>query len=153
MLSPAEIVACETCGGAAQRDAAGHTPGESLLRELRAALSAATELPISVSSVRCLWACKRSCAVVVRSIGRAGYVIADLEPTELTAQALLDYAARYARSEDGAVPYREWPAALKGHFLCRFPKAAELPAGDTPDAEPGPHDPDAPARPKDEQLP
>lgn len=152
-LLPAEIVACETCGGVAQRDAAGRTRGENLLLQLRAALADAAELPVSVSSVRCLWACKRSCAVVVRSPSRVGYVIADLEPSELTAQALLDYAARYARSEDGAVPFREWPALLKGHFLCRFPRAAELPAGDPSDAELGPPTPDEPARSRDDQLP
>jgi predicted metal-binding protein len=158
VLSPAEIVACETCGGTTQRDAAGRTRGETLIEQLRAALSGAAELPVTVSSVRCLWACKRSCAVAVRSSSRVGYVIADLEPTAPTAQALLDYAVRYARSEDGAVPYREWPVLLKGHFLCRFPKAAELPAGDPPGAnapdaaDPGLPNTDEPARSK-EQLP
>jgi predicted metal-binding protein len=123
-LSRAEIVACETCGSS-QRDAAGRTRGEQLIAELRAALAGASELAVEVSSVRCLWACKKSCAVAIRSVSRVGYVIAELEPTEVVASALLDYAARYARSEDGAVPYKEWPAALKGHFLCRFPKAAD----------------------------
>ena len=153
MLPPAEIVACETCGGSTQRDAAGLTRGEHLILQLRTALAAAAELPVTVSSVRCLWACKRSCAVAVRSSSRVGYVIADLEPTELTARALLDYAARYARSEDGAVPFKEWPPLLKGHFLCRFPKAAELPAGDAPEAEPGLPTTDEPARSKDTPLP
>jgi len=129
--SRAEIVACETCGSA-QRDAAGRTRGEGLIAELRAALAGCSDLPVDVSSVRCLWACKKSCAVAVRSVSRVGYVIAELEPTELVARALLDYAARYARSEDGAVPYREWPLALKGHFLCRFPKGADLQSGDSP---------------------
>jgi predicted metal-binding protein len=152
MLPPAEIVACETCGGKAQLDAAGRTRGENLLLELRAALASATQLPVTVSSVRCLWACKRSCAVVVRSPSRVGYVIADLEPSEPTARALLDYASRYAGSEDGAVPFREWPALLKGHFLCRFPKAAELPTA-APDADLDPPTSDEPACSKDEQLP
>jgi predicted metal-binding protein len=124
-LSRAEIVACETCGSS-QRDAAGRTRGEGLIAELRAALAGAGDLPVDVSSVRCLWACKRSCAVAVRSLSRVGYVIAELEPTDVVARALLDYAARYARSADGAVPYKEWPAPLKGHFLCRFPRGADL---------------------------
>jgi predicted metal-binding protein len=153
VLPPAEIVACETCGGTAQRDAAGRTRGENLILQLRVALAGAASLPVTVSSVRCLWACKRSCAVAVRSPSRVGYVIADLEPTELTAQALLDYATRYASSADGAVPFKEWPALLKGHFLCRFPKAAELPAGDAPEADPGLPTTDEPARSKDDPLP
>jgi hypothetical protein len=39
----------------------------------------------------------------------------------LSAHALLEFAALYAGSESGAVPYKQWPPALKGHFLCRFP--------------------------------
>lgn len=130
----AEIVACETCGKNAERDASGRTRGECLLAELRAAVASTGDIGVDVSSVRCLWACSRTCAVHVRSASRVGYVLADLEPTELSARALLDYAALYAESEDGAVPYRQWPAPLKGHFLCRIPQpsAAPEPApGDT----------------------
>jgi predicted metal-binding protein len=141
-LTRAELVACETCGGKAQLDAAGRTRGEQLIAQLRAELRAAqargAELPVDVSSVRCLWACTRSCAVAVRSPTRVGYVIASLEPTEVSAAALLDYAALYAASEDGAVPYKQWPPALKGHFLCRFPKAADFVAGDLGPENPQP---------------
>jgi predicted metal-binding protein len=133
-LSRAEIVACETCGSS-QPDAAGRPRGEQLIAELRAGLASMGELPVDVSSVRCLWACKKSCAVAVRSVSRVGYVIAELEPTAVVARALLDYAARYARSEDGAVPYKEWPLALKGHFLCRFPNASDLHAADSLDPD------------------
>jgi predicted metal-binding protein len=151
-MSRAEIVACETCGSA-QRDAAGRTRGEGLIAELRAALASSGELPVDVSSVRCLWACKRSCAVAVRSLSRVGYVIAELEPTELVARALLDYAARYARSEDGAVPYKEWPAALKGHFLCRFPKATAFDAARVETEDFGLQNPDELTRAPEQQAP
>ncbi len=76
---------------------------------------------ISVTSVRCLWACKRSCAVMLRSSGRAGYVLVELEPTEESAGALLDYASLYLQTADGAVPFKTWPNALRGHFHCRIP--------------------------------
>ena len=61
--------------------------------------------------------------MALRSPGRVGYVIAGLEPTARSARALLDFAALYAGSESGAVPYKQWPPELKGHFLCRFPAA------------------------------
>lgn len=123
----AEIVACETCGKNAEPGASGRPRGERLLAELRAALAVVGDIGVDVSSVRCLWACSRSCAVHVRSASRVGYVLADLEPTELSARALLDYAALYEQSEDGAVPFKQWPAPLKGHFLCRIPKAGATP--------------------------
>jgi predicted metal-binding protein len=67
---------------------------------------------------------------MLRSPGRVGYVIVELEPTSSSARALLDYADLYLRSEDGAVPYRCWPQELKGHFHCRTPR---LTASDSPD--------------------
>jgi predicted metal-binding protein len=120
----AEIVACETCGKA-ELDASGRTRGEGLIALLRMRLSLSGDVGVDVSSVRCLWACARSCAVFVRSPERVGYVIAGLEPTEVSAQALIDYAALYVQSTEGAVPYKQWPAALKGHFHCRIPAAPQ----------------------------
>jgi predicted metal-binding protein len=115
-----ELVACATCGGAADRDEHGKTRGERLLRQLDDAVTEG-DAGVSLSSVRCLWACKRSCAVHVRSPGRAGYVLVELEPTAESARALLDYAVMYGASSDGAVPFKQWPQPLRGHFLCRLP--------------------------------
>lgn len=120
---PVELIACVSCGSN-ERESHGSTRGERLLAQLRAS---AAELPpdfeLTLSSVRCLWSCARSCAVHVRSRGRHGYVLCELEPTEGHARALLDYAALYAQTPDGAVPFKTWPQALRGHFLCRLPTA------------------------------
>lgn len=121
-VSPAraEVVACVTCGGAA-REPDGRTRGEHLLEHLERERAARGDVGIDVQPVRCLWACKRSCAVLLRSPARPGYVIVELEPSETSARALLDYAVLYSRAPDGAVPYKAWPGPLKGHFLCRIP--------------------------------
>ena len=127
-----EILACETCGGKAELDAQGQTRGQrllTLLREARSvfarapegALRQAGEVEITVSGSTCLWACQRSCAVHLRSAGKAGYVLCDLEPNQASAQGLFDYATLYGQSAEGAVPYKQWPEALRGHFLCRVP--------------------------------
>lgn len=115
-----ELLACETCGGA-ERASHGSARGERLIELLKSASRARGETQVAVASVRCLWLCKRSCAVHVRGGGRVGYLLAELEASEEAASALLDYAALYRRSSDGAVPYREWPQALRGHFVCRVP--------------------------------
>lgn len=116
----AEIVACVTCGGAA-REPDGRTRGEHLLERLESERAARADSRVEVTGVRCLWACKRSCAVLLRSAGRPGYMIVELEPGDTVVRALLDYAGLYLRAPDGAVPYKTWPDALKGHFLCRIP--------------------------------
>jgi predicted metal-binding protein len=87
---------------------------------------------LSLSSVRCLWACKRSCAVHLRAAERAGYVLVELEPTEQTARALLDYAKLVGQSSDGSVPFKQWPDPLRGHFLCRLPAMPSQPASAAP---------------------
>ena len=120
-----ELIACATCGGA-DRDEHGQTRGERLLRQLDASVTEA-DTSVTLSSVRCLWACKRSCAVHLRSPGRAGYVLVELTPTAETARALLDYAALYGESVDGGVPFKQWPQPLRGHFMCRIPPPAGEP--------------------------
>jgi predicted metal-binding protein len=135
-----ELLACVTCGSA-ERETHGSTRGERMLAELQAAPQPAQVL---LSSVRCLWACKRSCAVHLRAAGRPGYVLCDFEPTAEVARALLEYAAKYAASSDGSVPYREWPQAVRGHFLCRVPASAAGQASDEtlrlPPDDPNPED-------------
>jgi predicted metal-binding protein len=114
-----ELVACETCGGAT----ADEPPrGARLLARLREELTRGGDVGVDVSPVRCLWACKKSCAVLLRSSERVGYVLVELEPSAEAARALLDYAQLYLQSADGAVPYKLWPTALKGHFHCRIPR-------------------------------
>src|SRR5688572_16267210 len=121
-----ELVACETCGGA-QREADGRTRGEHLIERLRRELAARGDAGIDCSSVACLWACKRSCAVLLRSPSRVGYVIVDLPPDDVSARALLDYASLYRHTEDGAVPLKLRPRPLAGHFLCRLPRIQQPP--------------------------
>jgi predicted metal-binding protein len=135
----AEIVACSTCGGASC-EVDGRSRGEQLIERLRRQVAERGDTGVDVASVRCLWACKKSCAVMLRSPTRSGYVIVELEPSDTSARALLDYAALYLQSADGGVPYKTWPDALKGHFHCRIPKFSEpgaLPAG-SPDPSPDP---------------
>ncbi|MET0390410.1 MAG: DUF1636 domain-containing protein [Polyangiales bacterium] len=120
----AELIVCETCGSAEQ-ETHGSTRGERLLVQLTEAVRAGqANPPIAISSTRCLWACTRSCAVHLRSPRRVGYVIGTLEPTEEHAHALLEYAAQYVATPDGAVPLKVRPAALRGRFVCRIPNDA-----------------------------
>jgi predicted metal-binding protein len=139
----AEIVACVTCGGTA-REPDGRTRGEHLLERLTRERALRGDIGIDVQPVRCLWACKRSCAVLLRSPTRPGYVIVELEPSDISACALLDYAVLYSTAPDGAVPYKAWPAPLKGHFLCRIPAGNPPPcdaiSDDSLPPEPALHD-------------
>lgn len=126
-----ELIVCETCGSAEQ-ETHGRTRGEHLIAQLTEAMQHTPPArPIALSSTRCLWSCSRSCAVHLRSPGRVGYVIGSLEPNAEHARALLDYAALYAATPDGAVPLKQRPAALRGHFVCRIPPPSSALDGST----------------------
>ncbi|MDB4987293.1 MAG: hypothetical protein JWN04_2471 [Myxococcaceae bacterium] len=122
MNTQVELIACSTCGSS-ERDAEGRTRGERLLLQLQAARDASEHRAVALSSTRCLWLCKRSCAVHLRSEGRVGYLLAELDESSETARGLLDYASLYAGSSDGAVPFKQWPQAVRGHFVSRIPAA------------------------------
>ena len=69
----------------------------------------------------CLFACTSHCTVLIRSDRRLGYVLGRFDPSRSHAGALLDYVGKYLDTEDGVVPYAQWPEGVKGHFLVRVP--------------------------------
>ena len=123
-----EILVCATCRSEATRecvDSASTTirDGARMLEAIDRELAACTGLGIGIASsaTACLWACRRGCNLVLRSPSRAGYVLTDLEPTHETACAVVRFAALYAESASGSVPYAQWPTLLRGHFAYRIP--------------------------------
>lgn len=119
----AEVVVCSTCKfDADQRDDPDGVRGGQRLYE---AICAAAEDPrftgLNVSSVECLWACTQHCTIHIRAPGKCAYVAGRFDPSGAEAEAILEFALAYSKSADGAVPYRDWPAGVKGHFLVRTP--------------------------------
>lgn len=128
MLRPVEpgaaVVACNTCrhSDEAQNDAAGVRGGARMVAALRRAKAADPRYDgVAVQEMPCLFACKDFCTVHLRAPARVGYVLGRFQPTDDAARAILDYARAYAASEWGQVPFREWPAGVKGHFITRTP--------------------------------
>ena len=75
----------------------------------------------------CLMGCTRACNVAVQAAGKLNYTIGEFDVSDEAAQAVVDYAVLHSESETGAVPYRQWPIPIKGHFVTRHPP---LPADD-----------------------
>ncbi|MET3760786.1 DUF1636 domain-containing protein [Sphingomonas sp. UYEF23] len=119
------VVACNTCrfSADARDDAANVRGGARLVEALRAVQAEPGYDGVAVQEMPCLFACQDFCTVHLRAPGKVGYVLGRFEPSAEAARAILDYALLYAESDVGQVPYRSWPAGVKGHFITRTPPA------------------------------
>jgi len=118
------IYTCITCRySAAEREGGDGRTGGEMLSALIAEAALMLPQPDSflLKTTKCFMGCERHCNVHLRAPGKFGYVIGALPPTTESAAAVVDYFARYMESEDGRVPMREWPQALRGHFTARVP--------------------------------
>ncbi|ATQ42931.1 DUF1636 domain-containing protein [Caulobacter mirabilis] len=123
------LVVCSTCrfGPDAYEDAEGVRGGARLLEALLAAKDADSSLAdLAIEPMPCLFACSSYCTIHLRAPGKIGYVLGRFEPTIDAATAILEYARRYMASDEGVVPYRDWPEGVKGHFIVRTPPTGHV---------------------------
>lgn len=112
------ITVCDTCKGDDWDEvrSGGKTDGE-LLAELVETAAVGTQL--NVRRVSCLMGCSNSCNVSIQASGKLAYTLGMFDPTKEAAEGIVAYAQGHAASANGTVPYREWPQAVKGHFITR----------------------------------
>ena len=109
------ITICDTCKREGWEDGEmAKTDGEALA-ELIEAAAAGTE--VKTRRVSCLMGCKHACNVALQAPGKLAYTLGAFEPEQEAAEGIVAYAAAHAQSETGQVPFRQWPAAIKGHFI------------------------------------
>jgi len=85
-----------------------------------------TALAANVENVKtrkhsCLMGCSHACNVAVQSEGKLNYTLGGFENAPGEAAGIVEYARLHSESETGTVPYRQWPQAIKGHFITRHP--------------------------------
>lgn len=110
------ITVCDTCKRKDWADRAiEHTDGERL-----ADLIEVQNLgDVKTRRVSCLMGCDHGCNVTVQADGKLNYTIGNFEPSKEAAAGIVEYAQKHSASDTGQVPYREWPQAIKGHFVTR----------------------------------
>ncbi len=116
-MAGATLTVCTTCRHA-DAEEGEIRPGEALLDAILAG-----EIPegVTVKGVKCLSACSNSCTIAVTGgAARWSYVYGNLNPENHVAE-ILDGVGRYARTEDGIVPWRERPEIFKRQSIARIP--------------------------------
>lgn len=117
--TPTWITVCDTCKREGWEAGSGVTDGETLAALVEAA--AADRPGVTVRRHACLMGCAGACNVAIQSEGKIAYTLGRLDPTSEAAEGVVAYAALHAESDTGQVPFRTWPAAIKGHFVTRHP--------------------------------
>ncbi|MFV0335628.1 MAG: DUF1636 family protein [Tropicimonas sp.] len=113
------ITICTTCRAEATREDRESPPtGEAFLR---AVMEAAGATPLRVRGVACLMGCNHGCNAAISAPDKMTYVLGRFDGNATDARALVDYALLHAESSGGIVPFRQWPAGVKGHFIARVP--------------------------------
>jgi predicted metal-binding protein len=117
------LVFCTTCRYSRETQAGpdGRTGGEMLIAEIEGVLRARGRSDVRIERQACLWSCVRHCNVLFCDDQRFSYLAGDFRPGVEAAEAILDWFDLHGRSETGGVPFRDWPQAMRGHFIARFP--------------------------------
>ncbi|MDZ5695872.1 DUF1636 family protein [Chelativorans sp. M5D2P16] len=114
-LEAVTVVVCSSCRRPGDGDDVPR-PGSRLARE---AARAGAEGGVRVRQVACLGNCKRGLSAAILREGCWSYVFGELQPG--SGEDLIAGAALFARSEDGFMPFRGRPQALKRGLIARIP--------------------------------
>lgn len=114
------ITVCDTCKREGWQDGEmSQTDGEQLATLVEEAASGHGD--VRTRRVSCLMGCSHGCNVAIQSDGKLAYTLGRFTPDADAADGIVAYAALHAASPTGQVPFREWPVAIKGHFVTRHP--------------------------------
>ena len=114
------ITVCDTCKQEGWDPSKQQlTDGEILASKVELAAEGIEN--IKTRRVSCLMGCKNACNITIQADGKLNYTLGSFDPADTEANGIVDYAKLHAESETGQVPYREWPQAIKGHFVTRHP--------------------------------
>ncbi|MEM8823723.1 MAG: DUF1636 domain-containing protein [Pseudomonadota bacterium] len=113
------ITICDTCKRDDWDAGSGVTDGEALASLIEMAAEDAQDVVTRRHS--CLMGCSGACNVTLQAPGKMAYTLGRFDASEEAAEGIVAYAAQHAAAETGVVPFRDWPQAIKGHFVTRHP--------------------------------
>ena len=111
------ITICDTCKRDDWSEETHERPHGVDLAELIEA--AAEGRDVRTRRVSCLMGCKQGCNVAIQAEGKLAYTLGRFEPVAEAAEGIVAYAEMHGASASGQVPFRDWPQAIKGHFVTR----------------------------------
>lgn len=95
-------------------------PGQALLEAFDARLSPEDRAIVAAEPVECLGVCSRPCTVAMAARGKWTYVLGDFDSVDHV-DDLVESARRYSASENGLVPKKDRPNAMRKGVVSRTP--------------------------------
>ena len=114
------ITVCDTCKREGW-DAATQSETDGALLASAVEIAVQNKDGVKMRRHSCLMGCSHGCNIAIQANGKLTYVMGRFEPGTEAAEGIVEYATKHAASESGQVPFREWPQAVKGHFVSRIP--------------------------------
>ncbi|NBR10922.1 MAG: DUF1636 domain-containing protein [Alphaproteobacteria bacterium] len=121
------IYVCTTCKTA--DDPSPDRAGARLFKALQE-VAHTHQSNVIIEGVECLSVCKRPCTIAFSAQDKWTYVYGDFTADD-SAEQILACAAQYAATNDGLIPWKERPDALKKGVIARLP--ASLTSSRTPE--------------------
>ena len=117
------LVICSTCKFSAESKLApdGRTGGEMMFAAMERVLAKAGRNDVVLAKQECLWNCTRPCSVLIQDGARFSYITGGNTPDEEQAEAILQWFDLHGATQDGLVPFKQWPQKIRGHFIARVP--------------------------------
>ncbi|WP_322743523.1 DUF1636 domain-containing protein [Vasconcelosia minhoensis] len=100
----------------------GCTPsdGSQLLNKLQAQNQTwPHQADLDIQEVGCPWICSQPCALAFSATDKATYLFTNVPAAE--AEALLQFGALYLNSQNGDIPWKQFPEALKSTEVAKIP--------------------------------
>jgi predicted metal-binding protein len=125
-MPPSILFICRSCHRSQQRPPEQPADGAALcdrIEELHLNWQRQTELEIR--GVNCLWTCDHACAVALMAEGKPTYALANVPiqdgNLDDVAEAVLKLSERYLDSQNGSIPWGQFPNVLQTNFVARIP--------------------------------
>ncbi|MBE9075813.1 DUF1636 domain-containing protein [Romeria aff. gracilis LEGE 07310] len=74
---------------------------------------------LEIRDVGFVWACSSPCAIAFSAPDKATYLFTQVPPTE--AEALLQFGELYLHSQNGDIPWKQFPKALQSAQVAKIP--------------------------------
>jgi len=113
------VYVCTVCRG---KDDPEVRPGQALLEAFDARLTPEDRAIVAAEPVECLGVCSRPCTVAMSARGKWTYVLGDFD-SAAHVDDLVESARRYTASENGLVPKKDRPEAMRKGVVSRTPPA------------------------------